>query len=92
MIRVAAGVKQKDLSNDLKIPASLLSMYESGTREPSLGFLESFAGYFQLSLSHIFSLMENDSNEKKISPDLQEMKDILLALEKEVLKANQNAR
>ena len=95
MIRIAAGIKQKDLSKEFNIPASLLSMYESGSREPSLSFLEIFSTYFQLPLSQIFSLMENNSNkneEDKSGSTLQEMKKLILSLEKEALKAKHNAR
>lgn len=45
MIRIAAEIKQKDLLNKLNISASLLSMYENGSRESSLNFLENFTKY-----------------------------------------------
>lgn len=61
MIRIAAGIKQKDLSNELNITASLLLMYENGSREPSLNFLENFTKYFNFPLSQLFVLMEEDS-------------------------------
>ena len=95
IIRVAAGVKQKDLSKELNIPASLLSMYENGVREPSLSFLEIFSEHFKLPLSQLFVLMEetsrnNDDSESGII--LEEMKNHILKLEKASLEANRNDR
>jgi len=90
MIRIAAGIKQKDLSKELKIPASLLSMYESGSREPSLHFLGSFSNYFNFSLSQLFVLMDEDSmssDKDKASYILNEMKSHILHLERESLKS-----
>ena len=59
LIRVSAGVKQKDLARTMKLPAPLLSMYETGTREPPLVFLERFAKRFKISISRIFFLIES---------------------------------
>gem|GEM_PF-3548944 len=96
MIRIAAGIKQKDLSEDLHIPASLLSMYESGSREPSLNFLESFSNYFNFSLSQLFVLIDEDSmrsdKKDKATYVLNEMKSYILRLEQESLKSKFNVR
>jgi transcriptional regulator with XRE-family HTH domain len=88
MIRIAAGVKQKDLAKELCIPAPLLSMYEKGSRETPLGFLEKFARHFKLQISHIFALLDETPNEQQneISVLMNDMKTLLISLEKETLK------
>ena len=58
LIRVEAGAKQKDLAIKMRLPAPLLSMYETGVREPPIEFLELFAKKFKIPVSKIFSLME----------------------------------
>ena len=90
MIRIAAGIKQKELSRELKIPASLLSMYESGSREPSLNFLENFANHFNFPISQLFVLMDKDyidSDRDKAAYVLNELKSYILRLERESLKS-----
>lgn len=86
MVRVASGLKQKELANELSIPAPLLSMYEQGKREPSLAFLEKFAERFQLSMSQLFALIEDIPSEsnKKVSVDslIAEMKGVIAQVEK----------
>jgi transcriptional regulator with XRE-family HTH domain len=88
MVRVTAGVKQKDLAKKLDVPAPLLSMYENGVREPSLNFLDMFAKEFKISLSQLFSLLEE--NNPKISSNMsgivEEMKSLIFDLEKQALK------
>jgi transcriptional regulator with XRE-family HTH domain len=88
MVRIAAGVKQKDLAKELEIPAPLLSMYEKGSREPPLSFLEKFSCHFNLPFSHLFTLLDEPSNEKQneISVLMNDMKALLINLEKETLK------
>ncbi len=89
MIRIAAGVKQKDLAEELAIPAPLLSMYEKGTREPPLRFLDTYARQFNMSLAQLFSFMEEPVSQGK--PDftsvMAEMKHLIFDLEKQALKA-----
>jgi transcriptional regulator with XRE-family HTH domain len=91
MIRVAAGVKQKDLAEALAIPAPLLSMYENGTREPSIRFLDMYTRQFNMSLAQFFSFMEEPVSQGK--PDftsvMAEMKHLMFDLEKQALKAAQ---
>ncbi len=89
MIRIAAGIKQKDLSVELNIPAPLLSMYEKGTREPSLAFLNKFSEFFKLPLSQLFTLMEDVTptrNNSEVSLLMNEMKNLITSLERETLK------
>jgi transcriptional regulator with XRE-family HTH domain len=52
-------------------------MYENGSREPSLNFLENFTKYFNFSLSQLFVLMGEDSisnNKDKAMSILNETK------------------
>jgi transcriptional regulator with XRE-family HTH domain len=88
MIRIAAGVKQKDVAKELNIPAPLLSMYEKGSREPPLSFLDKFSLHFELPISHLFALLDDTPKEQKneMSVLMNDMKRLLINLEKETLK------
>lgn len=88
MIRIAAGIKQKDLAKTLSIPAPLLSMYEKGSREPSLSFLASFAAHFDLPLSQLFVSVGKTSTSEKpnIASLMSEMKHLIFDLEKQTLQ------
>jgi transcriptional regulator with XRE-family HTH domain len=59
ILRIESGIKQKDLSNKLKIPAPLLSMYETGKREPHLEFLSKYSKQLKIPLSKIFLRIES---------------------------------
>jgi transcriptional regulator with XRE-family HTH domain len=90
MIRIAAGVKQKDLSASLGIPAPLLSMYETGAREPGLPFLEKFAKHFGLPLSQIFVELDTTGPSEggsEIVRLITDMRSLVLNIEKQVLRA-----
>jgi transcriptional regulator with XRE-family HTH domain len=88
MIRITAGIKQKDLAKDLNIPAPLLSMYENGTREPSLTFLDKISKYFKIPISNLFTLLDETpkGQQNEISVLMKDMKSILISLEKQTLK------
>jgi transcriptional regulator with XRE-family HTH domain len=88
MIRFSSGAKQKDVASELGIPAPLLSMYEKGTREPPLSFLEKYCSYFGLPLSNLFALLDEPSknDSPKVSALMKEMKSLLLNLEAGILK------
>jgi transcriptional regulator with XRE-family HTH domain len=60
MIRIAAGIEQKNLSEKLNVTVPLLSMYEKGTIKPSLNFYKTFAQNFNLPLSRIFAVIEEN--------------------------------
>lgn len=64
MIRVYANLKQKDLANSLGIPASILSLYEQGKREPTLTFISKFCEYFKISVSQFFASEHFESRER----------------------------
>jgi len=88
-IRIYSGIKQKDLAKKLSVPASLLSMYEQGKREPSITFLISFCENFNMSLSQLFSF-HTSPNEDSVSIEhknlIQGLQSLLKDLERDKLK------
>ncbi len=90
MIRMAAGLKQKDLAAELGISPPLLSMYERGDREQSINFLCIFATFFHLTLSQFFSLVEEEQ-QQEVSPEvatlMKEFRELVVTLEKKTLRA-----
>lgn len=88
MIRIYSGVKQKDLAEKLNIPASLLSLYEQGKREPSISFLNIFAENFDMSLSQLFSYqtMQDNKTDTESHSLINRLQNLLTELEKDKLK------
>jgi transcriptional regulator with XRE-family HTH domain len=88
MIRIAAGVKQKSLAEEMKMPAPLLSMYERGSREPSLDFIKAYSSRFGLTLSQFFSYVDEpvQSKDDEISSLMSKMSSIIQTLERHSLK------
>lgn len=88
MIRIYSGIKQKDLAEKLNIPASLLSLYEQGKREPSISFLNIFAKNFDMSLSQLFSYQtqQNKKTDSESQSLLNSLQKFLTELEKDKLK------
>jgi transcriptional regulator with XRE-family HTH domain len=87
MIRIASGIKQIELASELSIPASLLSMYEKGTREPTLTFIVKFTRYFEMSLSQFFLPLEKSpQNQEDLLSLTTKIKDLVLNLEEEALR------
>jgi transcriptional regulator with XRE-family HTH domain len=43
LIRVASGMKQKEVAEDAGVSSNYLSLVENGKREPSVGFLRKLA-------------------------------------------------
>lgn len=89
MIRIFSEIKQKDLANKLNVPASLLSLYEQGKRDPSIKFLNSFCEHFDMSLSQFFAYQT--SKEKNVEDSenrnlIAKLQNLLTELEKDKLK------
>lgn len=91
MIRTAAGIKQKDLAEKLDIPAPLLSMYEKGAREPSIRFLDTYTKLFNMSLSQLFTFVDEPSSNPKsdVFILMSKMKNLLFDLEKHTISQTQ---
>lgn len=88
-IRMNAGIKQKDLALDLGIPATLLSMYEQGKREPSISFIYKHSSYFNITMCQVFTKIEDTKpklTKMNIDSLLLEMKDLITDLEKATSK------
>jgi hypothetical protein len=63
-------------------------MYEKGSRETPLSFIEKFSRHFKLPISHLFTLLDETPKEQpnEISVLMNDMKTLLISLEKETLK------
>ena len=89
MIRIYSEIKQKDLADKLNVPASLLSLYEQGKREPSITFLNSFCEFFKMSLSQFFSYqtpLEINNGDSENITLIKRLQKFLTELEKDKLK------
>jgi transcriptional regulator with XRE-family HTH domain len=53
-LRVAAGLNQKQLAEQLNISASALSLYENGEREPNMTVLKAISRHFGVPVSVLF--------------------------------------
>lgn len=88
VIRVNSNIKQKELAKEFNIQPALLSMYEAGSREPSILFLNDFAKRFNITLSELFINVEyREPKDKNLSSLFYDLKDTILDLEKKMLKA-----
>lgn len=52
-LRLERGLTQDELSKDIGIKRSAISMYENGKREPSFKTLEMFADYFNVDMNYL---------------------------------------
>lgn len=91
-IRALAGLKQKDLASELMVPASLLSLFEQGKREPSITFLYKFCNHFHISLSELFAFCSSNGQKKSAELDnvVGNLSQLLYSLEKMKLNASAN--
>jgi len=85
LIRISAGISQKELAGKLEIPASLLSFYEKGHREVPLRFIKKFCDYFNLPITQFFNLIDEKTAGKHLDKDMtniiEELNKTLIALE-----------
>lgn len=54
MLRINAGIKQKDLAQRVQISPNYLSLVENGKREPSISVIEHIAQKLKIPISYIF--------------------------------------
>lgn len=67
-LRTNAGMSQEELGNKLGLAKSTISMYESGTREPSLEILEAIADTFNVDMN----TLTDSKKSAEVSTELQE--------------------
>lgn len=67
-LRKNAGMSQEELGNKLGLAKSTISMYESGTREPSLEILEAIADTFNVDMN----TLTDSKKSAEVSTELQE--------------------
>lgn len=53
-LRLNRGMTQTDLAKKLGVTKSMISAYESGTRQPSYGSLVKLATYFGVTMDYLF--------------------------------------
>ena len=66
-LRVAEGLKQKELAERLDVSPNYLSLVENDKREPSLSFLRDLASEMRIPLGLLF--LEIDSGLGEVSPE-----------------------
>ena len=55
-LRLANGIGQVKLAEDLNVSKGIISLWENGLREPKLSNLVSLAQYFQVSIDYLAGL------------------------------------
>lgn len=90
LLRIAKGLKQSDLAENLKVSTNYISLVENDKREPSLSLLKELASNLDVPVGMLF--LDLDMSKKEIG--LQE-KDLLikmrdLMIQIEMLRAKKN--
>jgi transcriptional regulator with XRE-family HTH domain len=62
-LRIAEGLRQKELADRLDVSPNYLSLVENDKREPSLSFLRDLAGEMGVPLGLLFLEIDNDLGE-----------------------------
>ena len=82
-LRIAKGLKQLDLANQLKVSTNYISLVENDKREPSLSLLKEMASKLDIPVSLLF--LELDMSKKEVSPQerdlLMKMRDLMVQIE-----------
>lgn len=68
-LRLAYPMTQEELAKALNVSPSTISLYESGSREPSGSFIVTVARFFNVSSDYLLGLA--DSSPKPLSPQMQ---------------------
>lgn len=58
-LRAESGLTQKELAAKLSITRSAYSLYELGTREPSIVVLIDMAKFFEVTLDYLVGISDN---------------------------------
>jgi XRE family transcriptional regulator, regulator of sulfur utilization len=82
-LRIAKGLKQSVLAEQVKVSTNYISLIENDKREPSLSFLKELATVLDIPVSLLF--LELDMSKKEVSPQerdlLMKMRDLMLQIE-----------
>lgn len=84
LLRISAGMKQKDLADRLGVTSNYLSMIENNRREPSISFLREMADALGVPLGLLF--LEIDESKHMGAPESHELlariRDLVLEIER----------
>jgi XRE family transcriptional regulator, regulator of sulfur utilization len=82
-LRIAKGLKQSDLAEQIKVSTNYISLIENDKREPSLSFLKELARNLDIPVGLLF--LELDMSKKEVSPQerdlLMKMRDLMIQIE-----------
>ena len=92
IMRIAAGIKQKDLALRAGIKANYLSLVEAGKREPSLNVLREIARVLNVPMSLLFWESEDMPRMGSTKEEDALMKLKRLVLEMETLRMSDQRR
>lgn len=73
-LRIKAGMSQEELANKLGLAKSTISMYESGSREPSLEILEAIADIFNVDMNTLTDSKKSAALSDELQDYLEELK------------------
>ena len=73
-LRTDAGMSQEELAKRLGLAKSTISMYESGSREPSLEILEAIADTFNVDMNTLTDSKKSSELSDKLQEYLEELK------------------
>jgi transcriptional regulator with XRE-family HTH domain len=85
LIRTARGLTQRALAKKLDVTANYLSLIESDKREPSLSFLKRLAAELVVPVA-MFFVFQGDSATGVRDSDLNELREILLKIDRMVVE------
>lgn len=84
LLRIMAGLKQKNLADKLGVSPNYLSLVETNKREPSLSFIKSICNEFHVPVSFLFlesiEKPQNLSEEEQIS--FNKIKELIFEIQK----------
>ncbi len=73
-LRTDSGMSQEELAKRLGLAKSTISMYESGSREPSLEILEAIADTFNVNMNTLTDSKKSSELSDELQEYLEELK------------------
>ena len=73
-LRIKSNMSQEELGNKLGLAKSTISMYENGTREPSLEILEAIADTFNVDMNTLTDSKTSAELNSELQEYLEELK------------------